>query len=69
MVVFYLFFLLCTAKITSQNMSSEAQVKNYFISWTGYAPFSRYSSFYIFINHPMIYQICDVTMSRDRLHF
>ena len=33
--------------------------------------FSRYSSFCIF-NHPMIYQICDVTMSIStwgRLHF
>ena len=48
--------------ITPQNVLSEAQAKNFFISWKSYVPFSRYSSFCIF-NHPMIYQICDVMMS------
>ena len=47
---------------TFQNVSSEAQIKNFFISKKNYVPFLRYSSFYIF-NHPMIYRICDVTMS------
>ena len=41
--------------ITSQNVSSEVQVKNFFISQESYFPFSRYSSFCIF-NHSMIYQ-------------
>ena len=57
--------------ITSQNVSSEAQIKNFFISKKNYIPFSRYSSFYIF-NYPMIHQICDVTMSIstwDKVHF
>ena len=48
--------------ITSQNVPSKAQLKNYFISQKNYVPFSRYSSFFIF-NHSMIYQISDVTMS------
>ena len=48
--------------ITSQNAPSEAQIKNFFHSKKNYVPFSRYSSFCIF-NHPMIYQMCDVTMS------
>ena len=48
--------------ITSQNVPSEAQIKNFFISEKKYAPFSRYSSFCVF-NHPMIYQISDVTVS------
>ena len=39
--------------ITSQNVSSEAQVKVFFISYKSYVPFSRYSSFCIF-NHRMI---------------
>ena len=43
-------------------MSTEAQVKNFFISKENYVSFSRYSSFDIF-NHPMIYQICNVMMS------
>ena len=47
--------------ITSPNVSSEAQIKKFFISQKNYVLFSRYSSFYI-SNHPMIYQICDVTM-------
>ena len=47
---------------TFQNVSSEAQIKNFFNSKKNYVPFLRYSSFYIF-NHPMIYRICDVTMS------
>ena len=62
---------LCYKKIISQNVSSEAQVKNFFISYTSYVPFLRYSSFCIF-NHPMIYQMCDVMMiinSWDRMHF
>ena len=45
--------------ITSQNVPSEAQIKNFV---KNYVPFLRYSSFCIF-NHPMIYQICDVMMS------
>ena len=52
--------------ITSQNMSSNAHVKNFFISQKSYFPFSRYSFFCIF-NFPMIYQICDVMMSTDRV--
>ena len=36
---------LCYQTITSQNVSSEAQVKNYFILWKNYVPFSRYSGF------------------------
>ena len=43
--------------INSQNVLSEAQVKNFFISQKSYVPFSIYSSFCIF-NHP-----CDVMMS------
>ena len=39
--------------ITSQNVSSEAQVKNLFISWKGYVSFSRYSSFCIFNHHDL----------------
>ena len=46
--------------IISQNVSSEAQVKNFLISCKSDVPFSRYSSFYIF-NYPMIFQISDVT--------
>ena len=42
--------------ITPQNLSSEAQVKSFFISWKTYVPFSRYSSFCI-SNHSMIYQM------------
>ena len=62
---------LCWKIITSQNVSSETQVKNCFILQKNYVPFSRYSSFFIF-NHPMIYQICDVMMSistQDKVHF
>ena len=61
---------LCYKTITSQNVSSEKQIKNFFIL-KNYIPFSRYSSFCIF-NHLMIYQICDVTMSIstwDKAHF
>ena len=57
--------------IISQNVPSEAKIKNFFISKKNYVPFSRYPSFYIF-NHSMIYQICDVTMNIstwDNLHF
>ena len=48
--------------ITSQNVSSEPQVNNFFILWKSYVPFSRHLNFSIF-NLPMIYQICDVLMS------
>ena len=48
--------------VTSQNMSSKVQVKNFFILQKNYVPFSRYSSFCSF-NHTMFYQICDVMMS------
>ena len=48
--------------ITSQNVSSEAQINNFLISQKSYVPFSRYSSFCIF-KHPMSYQINDVMMS------
>ena len=44
---------------TTENLSYEVQVKNFFMSEESYLPFSRYSSFYIF-NHPMIYEFCDV---------
>ena len=53
--------------ITSQNMSSEAQIKNYFYFVENYVPFSKYSSFSIF-NHPIIFKICDVTMSISTWH-
>ena len=45
--------------ITFQNVSFEAQIKNFFLSEKNYVPFSRYSSFCIF-EYPMIYQICDM---------
>ena len=48
--------------ITSQNVPRKAHIKNFFISFKNYVPFLSYSSFCIF-NHPMIYQISDVTMS------
>ena len=44
------------------NINFEAQVKNFFISYKSYVPFSRYSNFGIF-NYPMIYLIFDVIMS------
>ena len=50
--------------ITSQNVPSEAQVKNVFVSKKIYFPFSRCSSF----NHLMIYQICDVPMMMSILN-
>ena len=56
--------------ITSQNVRSEAQVKNFFILYKSYILFSRYSSFCILNDH-MIYQICDVMVSvstRDKVH-
>ena len=48
--------------ITSGNVSSEAQVKNCFISQKVYVPLSAYSSFCIF-KHSVIYQIRDVMIS------
>ena len=57
--------------ITSQNVSSEAQINNFFISLKNYVRFSRYSNFCIF-NHLVIYEIWDVTMSIstwNRVHF
>ena len=48
--------------ITSQIVSSEAQIENVFISQKNYVLFSRHSSFCIF-NHSMIYRIFDVMMS------
>ena len=62
---------LCYKMITSQNVPPKAQIMIFFISYKNYVPFSRYSSFCIF-NHPMIYQISDVTMSIstwDKVHF
>ena len=50
---------LCFKTITSQKVSSEAQIKNFFISWKNYVPFSSFC----ILNHPIIYRICDVTMS------
>ena len=63
--IFHLFVFnfkgyLCYKMITSKNVPSEAQVKNFFISQKSYVPFSKYLSH---LNHPMIYQICDVMMS------
>ena len=49
-------------RIISKNVSSQTQVKNFFISQKSYLWFSRYSSSCI-SNHSMIYQICDVMMS------
>ena len=57
--------------VTSQNVLFESQVKNFFVSWKRYVPFSRYLSSCIF-NHLMIYQICDAMMNIsiwDRVHF
>ena len=57
--------------LTSQKVPPKAQIKNFFISYKNYVLFSRYSSFCIF-NHPMIYQISDITMSIstwDKVHF
>ena len=45
--------------LTSQDVSSEAQVKKNFISQKTYVPFSRHSSFCIF-NYPKINQVCDI---------
>ena len=58
-------------KITSQNVPSKAQIKDFFISNKNYVPFARYSSFCIF-NDPMIYQISDLTIcisTWDKVHF
>ena len=51
--------------ITSQDVPSKAQIKN-FLYGRRIVSFSRYSRFCIF-NHQMIYQICDVTMSISRI--
>ena len=62
---------LCYKTINSWNVLSKVQIKNFFISKKNYVPFSRYSSFCIF-NHPIIYQISDITMSIstwDKVHF
>ena len=49
--------------ITSENVSSEAQVQvNIFLFRKKNVLFSRYSSLCI-LHHPMIYQICDVMIS------
>ena len=52
---------LCYKTITSENVSSDAQVKNVFILQKLYFAFPKYSSFCIF-NHPMVYQFCDIMM-------
>ena len=68
-LVFIKGYLFCRT-ITSQNVSSEAQVKDFYVSWKSYVPLLRYSSFCLF-NNPIIYQICDVMMSTstwDRVH-
>ena len=62
---------LCYKIIISQNVSSEVQIKNLFISYKNYVLFSKYLRFCIF-NHTMIYQNCDVMMiisTWDRVHF
>ena len=52
---------LCYKTITSQNVSSEAQVKNLVLK--SYVMFSYiYRTFCVF-DHPMIYQICDIMIS------
>ena len=55
--------------IIFENVSSEAQAKDFLVLWKSYLPLSRYSSFF---NHPMICQICDVMISIStwkRVHF
>ena len=52
-------------RITFQNLSSQAQVKNFFILYKHF-PFSRYSSFCVF-NHLMINQICDMMSHRNMI--
>ena len=55
--------------LTSQIVSSEAEVKNFF--YFVEKLFSVLKIFCIF-NHPMIYQVCDIMMSIstwDRVHF
>ena len=57
--------------VTSQNVSSEAQVKN-FLFRRNVMFLSRGIQFFCIFNHPVIYQICDVVMSIstwDRAHF
>ena len=50
--------------ITSQSVSSEVQVKNFFILFQKkrYVPFSRYSSFCSF-NHPFYYSILSLFLT------
>ena len=50
--IYFKGYLRCKT-ITSQNVSSEAQIKNFFILWKSYVPFSSYPGFCVF-NHPMI---------------
>ena len=56
--------------ISSQKVSSEAQVNDFCILQKSYVLFSKCSSFRSF-SHPMIYLICDVVSfsTRGRLHF
>ena len=57
--------------VTSQNVSSEAQVKN-FLFRRNVMFLSRGIQFFCIFNHPIVYQICDVVMSIstwDRSHF
>ena len=56
--------------IASQKVSSETQVKNFFVLLS-YILLSRYSSFCMF-NQSMVYQMCGVMISIstwDRVHF
>ena len=50
--------------ITSQNVLSEAQIKN-FLFYRKLMFHSQDIQFFVFLtfNHPMIYQICDIMMS------
>ena len=54
--------------ITSQNVPSIAQIKNFFVSLKSYVPFSRSSSFCTF-NHFKIYQTCEAMMSISPIYF
>ena len=52
--------------VISENIVSDVQLKNFFISWESYASFSRYSMFCI-INHPINCKVCDAVMSNSTL--